>query len=149
TGFFKANVSTMVGQLYRENDPRRDGGFTIFYMGINLGAFIGPLVCGALAASPRFGWHWGFAAAGVGMVLSLIMFVSLRSRYLPGTGLPPERGARRKETPAVAVAAHPHERQHVLALFVVFLFIIFFWAAFEQAGSSMNLFAAEHTDLGL
>ena len=67
TGFFKANVSTMVGQIYREGDARRDSGFTIFYMGINLGAFLGPLVCGYLAQSPSFGWHYGFAAAGVGM----------------------------------------------------------------------------------
>lgn len=148
TGFFKANVSTMVGQLYREDDPRRDSAFTIFYMGINLGAFFGPIICGALAMSPRFGWHWGFGAAGVGMVLSLVLYVSLKGRLLPGIGLPPARMA-----PAARAAAAPRarltpaEKRHVLALFVVFAFIIFFWAAFEQAGSSMNLFAAEHTRL--
>ncbi len=150
TGFFKANVSTMVGQLYRQDDPRRDDGFTIFYMGINLGALIGPLVCGGLAASPRFGWHWGFGAAGVGMVIGLVMYLVLKSRYLPGIGLPPApstsaTGERIARPPAAKLTAH--ERQHVLALFVVFAFIIFFWAAFEQAGSSMNLFAAEHTKL--
>ena len=73
TGFFKSNVSTMVGQIYTKGDSRRDAGFTIFYIGINVGAFLGPIVCGWLAQSPRFGWHYGFAAAGVGMVLGLIV----------------------------------------------------------------------------
>jgi POT family proton-dependent oligopeptide transporter len=150
TGFFKANVSTMVGQLYRENDPRRDGGFTIFYMGINLGGLLGPLVCGGLAASPRFGWHWGFGAAGVGMVIGLFMYVLLKERYLPGIGLPPARNRAAGDPKAVEVAAEParaNERSHVIALFVIYAFIIFFWVAFEQAGSSMNLFAAERTQL--
>ena len=148
TGFFKANVSTMVGQLYRQDDPRRDGGFTIFYMGINLGAFFGPIVCGALATSPRFGWHWGFGAAGVGMVLGLVMYVVLKARFLPGIGLTPaEKRAAQPAATAPAAALTAHQRQHVLALFVIFAFIIFFWAAFEQAGSSMNLFADEHTRL--
>jgi POT family proton-dependent oligopeptide transporter len=151
TGFFKANVSTMVGQLYRENDPRRDGAFTIFYMGINAGAFLGPIICGWLQDNPRFGWHWGFGAAGVGMVLSLLLYVTLKQRFLPGIGLPPER--RVSSSTKVAAAPLPPltqaERSHVLALFVVFIFIIFFWAAFEQAGSSMNLFAAEHTRLSI
>ncbi len=69
-------------------DTRRDAGFTIFYMGINTGAFLGPLVCGWLADSPSFGWHYGFAAAGVGMVLGLITYVWGREKYLPGIGLP-------------------------------------------------------------
>jgi POT family proton-dependent oligopeptide transporter len=148
TGFFKANVSTMVGQLYREGDPRRDGAFTIFYMGINLGAFLGPLVCGYLAKSPRWGWHYGFAAAGIGMVLGLISYLVLKSRYLPGIGERPRRA------PA-ADSAHPREekrpltpqeRQRIIALLVISFFVIFFWMAFEQAGSSMNFFAEERTD---
>jgi POT family proton-dependent oligopeptide transporter len=81
TGFFKANVSTMVGQLYGDNDPRRDAGFTIYYIGINTGAFFGPLICGWLAANPRFGWSYGFGAAGVGMVLGLACFLLLRKKY--------------------------------------------------------------------
>jgi proton-dependent oligopeptide transporter, POT family len=72
TGLFKPNVSTMVGQLYAEGDPRRDAGFTIFYMGINVGAFLGPIVCGYLAQTAGFGWHWGFAAAGVGTLPGLV-----------------------------------------------------------------------------
>ena len=73
-GAFKPNISTQVGNLYQPGDPRRDGEFTIFYMGINLGEFICNLVCGTLAANPKFGWHWGFGAAGVGMVLGLIVY---------------------------------------------------------------------------
>src|SRR5262249_18488659 len=69
-GCFKPNISTQVGKLYPDGDPRRDSAFSIFYVGINVGAFLAPLVCGTLGQ--RVGWHWGFAAAGVGMVLGLI-----------------------------------------------------------------------------
>ena len=192
TGFFKANVSTQVGQMYRPGDPRRDSAFTIFYMGINLGAFLGPLVCGGLAQSERFGWHWGFAAAGVGMLLGLAVYLWGRARYLPGIGLAlrdrPSPGAAIEPagraplhgaigaaggvvaalaagsaTP-VGVAAglaigamvgitvlgtRGDERRRVIALFVVVFFVIFFWAAYEQAGSSMNLFADKSTDLSI
>jgi POT family proton-dependent oligopeptide transporter len=193
TGFFKPNVSTQVGQMYRPGDPRRDSAFTIFYMGVNTGAFLGPVVCGYLAQTERFGWHWGFAAAGVGMVLGLAVYVWGRQKYLPGIGLGAER--RRKTTEAApratagggglvnaaigaavgaALAAvlagvaplplivgaavgavalytilgsHGDERRHVIALFLLVFFVIFFWAAYEQAGSSMNLFADKNTDL--
>src|SRR5690606_21155371 len=87
-GFFKPNISTIVGGLYRENDPRRDGGFTIFYMGINLGAFFSPLVCGTLGEN--IGWHWGFGAAGIGMIAGLLVFV-WGQRLLGTTGFPPGR----------------------------------------------------------
>ena len=84
-GFFKPNISTLVGSLYREHDPRRDGGFTIFYIGINLGAFIAPLIAGTLGE--KIGWHWGFASAGVGMLLAVTLF--LRGQHRLGTaGLP-------------------------------------------------------------
>ncbi len=148
TGFFKPNVSTMVGQLYRENDPRRDGGFTIFYMGVNVGALFGPLVCGYLAESPRWGWHYGFGAAGVGMVFGVAMYLALRERYLPGIGLPAERPP---ASPTVSLSAAPRtrltrvERDCLLALLVMMAFSIPFWMAFEQTGSSMNFFAAERT----
>ena len=78
-GFFKPNISTTVGGLYKENDPRRDGGFTIFYMGINVGALTGGLLCGWLGES--VGWHYGFGAAGVGMLLGLIMLKLLEKKY--------------------------------------------------------------------
>lgn len=87
-GFFKPSISTIVGGLYTENDPRRDGGFTIFYMGINLGAFFSPLVCGTLGES--IGWHWGFGAAGIGMIAGLLVF--MWGQYMLGTtGFPPGR----------------------------------------------------------
>ena len=73
-GFFKPNISTMVGRLYNEGDSRRDSGFTIFYMGINIGAFLAPLACGYLGMSENWGWHYGFGAAGIGMLIGLIFF---------------------------------------------------------------------------
>jgi POT family proton-dependent oligopeptide transporter len=194
TGFFKPNVSTMVGQIYPEGDERRDAGFTIFYMGINLGAFLAPLVCGTLGQ--RVGWHWGFGAAGVGMLLGLLIYLYWREKYLPGIGLRGQGGSRVTSIDhggirpagsaqsaivqgaigaAIGAAAawvaggdwmaylygilvgasiavtilgsHGEERKRVIALFVVFFFVIFFWMAFEQAGSSMNLFADRYTDL--
>jgi POT family proton-dependent oligopeptide transporter len=88
-GFFKPNISTMVGNLYDKDDPRRDGAYTIFYMGINLGAMLSPLVCGTLG---KFvGWHYGFAAAGIGMVLGLITFVTFQKALIGG--FPPNRPA--------------------------------------------------------
>ena len=144
TGFFKPNVSTMVGQLYRPGDPRRDGGFTIYYMGVNVGGMLRPIVCGYLAESPRWGWHYGFGAAGVGMVLGLVLYALLRARYLPGIGLVPNR-----EIPAAGAQPSAQltrtERDCLAVLLVIMVFSIPFWAAFEQTGSSMNFFAAERT----
>jgi POT family proton-dependent oligopeptide transporter len=88
TGLLKPNVSAVVGELYPAHDARRDGGFSIFYMGINLGAFLGPLICGGLAQSESFGWHWGFAAAGVGMLFGVTQFW-LTKHHLGGAGLHP------------------------------------------------------------
>jgi proton-dependent oligopeptide transporter, POT family len=88
-GFFKPNISTMVGNLYPQGDARRDGAYTIFYMGINLGAFLSPLVCGSLGENPRFGWHYGFGAAGVGMVFGLISFMAFQHQLVGG--FPPGR----------------------------------------------------------
>jgi POT family proton-dependent oligopeptide transporter len=88
TGLLKPNVSAIVGELYPAHDARRDGGFSIFYMGINVGAFLGPLICGTLGQSDNFGWHWGFAAAGVGMLFGLIQFW-LTKHHLGNAGLHP------------------------------------------------------------
>lgn len=87
-GFFKPNISTIVGSLYKENDPRRDGGFTIFYMGINLGAFLSPLICGYLGE--KVSWSLGFGAAGIGMLLGVVIFY-LQGHVLGEVGFPPSR----------------------------------------------------------
>lgn len=87
TGHFKPSVSVMVGQLYKPGDARRDAAFSIFYMGINLGAFICPFVCGTLGE--KVGWHWGFGSAAIGMLLGLACYMALREKYLPGIGAPP------------------------------------------------------------
>ena len=143
TGFFKPNGYTMVGQLYRQGDPRRDPGFTIYYMAINFGALLGPLICAWLAADPRYGWSYGFAAAGVAMLLGLVFYLWARGRWLPQVGLPPERRQQtsRDHTPLTAV-----ERQRILAVAIITVFVVFFWLAFEQVGSSLNVFAAHRTD---
>ena len=166
TGFFKPNVSTMVGQLYQPGDQRRDAGFTIFYIGINLGALLAPLVTGYLAQDPSFqavlagagidpsrSWSWGFAAAGVGMLLGLMLYLWFRDRYLPGIGLrvaPPSAGP----VPGRAAAAGPvrerltrDEWRRIIALVIMFVFVAFFWLVYEQAGSSLNLFADRYVDL--
>jgi POT family proton-dependent oligopeptide transporter len=149
TGFFKGNVTAMVGQLYRPGDVRRDAGFTIYYMGINTGAFVAPLVCGYLGQ--RVGWHYGFGAAGVGMLLGLVCYLVLRERMMPGIGLPPDRAARAAAAAGGAGAdggplLAGENGKRLAALGLVFVFSTFFWLAFEQAGSSLNLFADRHTD---
>jgi POT family proton-dependent oligopeptide transporter len=144
TGFFKANASTMVGQLYHEGDRRRDGGYTIFYMGINVGALLGQLVCSFLGENKGWGWHYGFGAAGVGMVLGLALYVALRPRYLAGIGERPSRSRVDSSARATPPLTAP-ERRHLAALLIIMLFTIPFWMAFEQTGTSMNFFASEHT----
>ncbi|NIM02418.1 MAG: MFS transporter [Acidobacteria bacterium] len=86
-GFFKPNMSTIVGRLYEEGDPRRDGGYTIFYMGVNVGAFLAPLLCGYVGET--YGWHYGFGIAGVGMLVGLLNF-TIRQRVLEGRAEPPD-----------------------------------------------------------
>jgi POT family proton-dependent oligopeptide transporter len=147
TGFFKPNVYTMVGQLYGTGDPRRDAGFTLYYMGINLGALFGPLVCAWLAANPRFGWSYAFGAAGVGVLIGLTFYIWTRADRLGGIGLPPARRGRPEGAPSLFdVRLTRMERQRILALAIITVFVIFFWLAFEQVGSSLNVFAAERTD---
>jgi len=144
TGFFKTNASTMVGQLYEQGDKRRDAGFTIFYMGTNAGAFFGQIICSYFAESPRWGWHWGFGSAGVGMVAGLITYLAYKPKYLAGIGGPPSRAtiaAEKARTPLT-----PEERDRLTALLVLFAFTIVFWMAFEQASTSMNFFAQDRTD---
>jgi proton-dependent oligopeptide transporter, POT family len=144
TGFFKTNASTMVGQLYQHGDKRRDAGFTIFYMGTNAGAFFGQIICSSFAESPRFGWHWGFGSAGVGMLAGLITYLALKTKYLAGIGGAPDRATKAAQRSHAPVT--PEERDRLTALLVLFAFTIIFWMAFEQASTSMNFFAQDHTN---
>jgi POT family proton-dependent oligopeptide transporter len=202
TGFFKPCVSVMVGQLYSEGDARRDSGFTIFYMGINLGAFFSPLVAGYLGE--KVGWHWGFGSAAVGMIVGLIFYQLYRGRYLGRIGAPPEEPLTGTSRSLVLIALlmllaiplvplllfasgglgpvvnvwsritsalgtwgttavfsailvgsiawflslqRPGERSKLAVIFILAFFgNIFFWSAFEQAGSSMTVFADDQTD---
>ena len=114
-GFFKPNISTQVGYLYSPGDPRRDRAYMIFYMGVNLGAFLAPLVCGTLGQ--KVGWHWGFGAAGVGMLAGLAVY-HFGQHHLPRPTLP----VRRHRTDANAVNAErlsPAEWQRIVALIAV------------------------------
>jgi proton-dependent oligopeptide transporter, POT family len=151
TGLLKPNISAMVGSLYQEGDPRRDGGFSIFYMGINLGAFIAPLVCGTLGQ--KVGWHWGFGAAGIGMTLGLIQYVLGRQRLASALTRIEEKKEVRNETAAAAQGQRfwftPMEWKRIGAIGIFFVFSALFWAAFEQGGSSLNLFADRLTRASL
>jgi len=151
TGLLKPNVSGIVGALYDTDDTRRDAGFSIFYMGINLGATIGPLIAGYLAQ--RVDWHLGFACAGVGMTLGLVQYIRGRDRLQPAI----ERLARRPK-PATTAAATTLggdtvlgftaiEWKRIAAMGVFFIFAAIFWGAYEQAGSSLNLFGDRYTTL--
>ena len=191
TGLLKPNVSAMVGELYPEGGARRDAGFSIYYMGINLGAFIGPFVCGTLGE--KYNWHYGFGAAGVGMVLGLIQY-RLTKKHLGEAGLHPGNAhslsraqksalfcsvaacvmvvtlsvagiirfdpvavARQTTSVLVSVAVlffgfiflfgglDPDEKRKVGVIVILCAAGAFFWAGFEQAGSSFNLFAERYT----
>jgi POT family proton-dependent oligopeptide transporter len=213
TGLLKPNISAIVGQLYQPGDVRRDAGFSIFYMGINLGAFIAPLVCGWLAQSERFraalagwgitpesSWHWGFGAAAVGMFLGLVQYLatgrSLGEAGLapPGAGSPELRAKARRVLRlgsaalvaaivaigalALAVPAamtpenisngfgvillvlvvsfflqlflsaewNDEERKRLRLILALFVGAAVFWGLFEQAGSTLTLFADRSTD---
>ncbi len=197
-GFFKPNISTMVGSLYPAGDKRRDAGFTIFYMGINLGAFLAPLVCGWLGET--YGWHWGFGAAGVGMLAGLILFaVGMRRGVFMDVGFQPEKWQKNKVAgtnvaniiylgaallvPIAAFLVRFNDMHipglgelmevlllAILGIILVYLiifmsksekvvwqrlvvvlllttFITVFWSFFEQAGSSLTLFAERNVNL--
>jgi proton-dependent oligopeptide transporter, POT family len=137
-GAFKPNISTQVGALYAATDHRRDRAYSIFYLGINIGAFLAPLVCGTLAV--QYGWHYGFAAAGIGMLVSLGIYVGGR-RTLPADTLPWPRAAPRGNAPLAA-----DERRAVLALIGVCAPVALFWAAYDQQGNTIVLWAEDFTD---
>lgn len=138
-GCFKPNISTQVGGLYPEGDPRRDGAFTIFYMGVNLGAFLAPLVCGTLGQ--RFGWHYGFAAAGVGMCLGIIIY-HFGQDYLAEDQLTLEKEKKIIEKKPL----NSKEWKVIGGLIVLMLINTAFWAVYEQQGNTIQLFADSSTD---
>lgn len=189
SGFLKANISVIVGQLYPRTDVRRDGAYTIFYMGINLGAALGSLMCGYLGET--YGWSYGFGAAGVGMLLGLIVFIIFKPLLL-GRGEPSNPEALNKPVMGIKLEwllylvglvavvicwwlvqnqalvgsllgvagailvgyvlwtavrkLEPHDRDRIFAAMFLIIGSILFWALFEQAGSSLNLFTDRHVD---
>ena len=142
-GFFKSNISSVLGLLYGNDNEKKDSAFTIFYMGINLGAFFSPLVCGTLAA--QFGYEYGFASAGVGMLLGLITYKVFENKYLGESGLYPV-SKENKEITNDSSNLKEEERRQFISLIVLMLFTIPFWICFEQAGSSLTLFAEYDTN---
>lgn len=138
-GAFKPNISTQVGNLYAPGDPRRDRAFSIFYVGINLGAFFSPLVCGTLGEV--YGWHYGFSAAGVGMVAGLAIYLT-GQRWLA----PDSLAVRDLVGPKVSSPLLPEEKSRVWGLIAVCFISVAFWAAYEQQGNTIALWADAQTD---
>ncbi len=152
-GAFKPNISTQVGNLYAPDDPRRDRAFSIFYVGINLGAFLCNFVCGTLAAVK--GWHWGFGAAGVGMCLGLILYLVAGHKYLAPDNMMKKKAAAaaagegyrdtaaaKEEKPAPFT---PQEWSRIGALVALCALNVVFWAVYEQQGNTMQTWADEQT----
>lgn len=149
-GLFKPNISTMVGDLYEEGDHRRDGAFTIFYMGINVGAFLSGIIVGSVVAAYDGNFQMGFLCAGIGMVLSLIIQFVFAQKLLGDIGrYPAAKLEKEKNEAAGDVRKEPLtkiERDRIKVIMVMGLFTIIFWAGFEQAGGLMNLFTNDFTD---
>jgi POT family proton-dependent oligopeptide transporter len=162
-GFFKPNISTIVGQLYREGDSKKDAAFSIFYMGINLGALLAPLVIGTLAEDTfavrntggqiiSYGFKYGFLVAAIGMGLGQIFFNLLAKKYLLEIGLKPKKVSKEEKIEAKIAKSNevvdPQfkkiERQRLWVIYILTFFVIFFWAGFEQAGSSLTLYTDKY-----
>ena len=142
-GLLKPNISTMVGGLYPQGDGRRDKGFTIFYIGINLGALGAGLIVGVIGET--VGWHFGFGLAGIGMVVGQAVY-AWGQRYLTDVGNMPAQLASDGATADKAKALSPIEKDRVKVLILSFLIVIVFWGAFEQAGGLMNLYTKDKVD---
>ncbi len=158
-GFFKPNISSMVGSLYPKGDSRIDSAYTIFYMGINAGALVAPLVCGGLGdTGSAADFKYGFLSAGIGMVVGTIIMLAFQKKYLvtpegEPIGLKPSYYRKERENAGLAVetqvALTKVEKDRIWAIFIITAFVIAFWAAFEQAGASLTIFADQNTDRGL
>ena len=147
-GFFKPNISTMVGDLYDEGDKRRDTAFTIFYMGINLGSILGYLVIGWIGE--KVNYQLAFFTAGLGMLLGLILQMTQGNRYLGEVGNKPSaKLGLKKEVSDKHAPLTTEERDRIKVILILGVFTVIFWAGFEQAAGSMNLFAKYNTDLNV
>jgi POT family proton-dependent oligopeptide transporter len=163
SGCFKPNISTQVGGLYTPADPRRDRAYSIFYVGINLGAFLAPLVCGTLGE--RVGWHYGFAAAGIGMLIGLCIYLyalpllpadelhraqTLAQAQFPLPNPPPLAGEGRVGANNDPTKSHlvlnANERRAIVALLALLIPNTLFWATYEQMGNTVILWADANTD---
>ncbi len=142
-GMLKPNISTMVGGLYRQGDIRRDKGFTIFYIGINVGAFLSSLIVGYVGEV--HGWHYGFGLAGIGMALGLLQYL-VGQKYLKHVGNFLGASENQLDKDAMKKPLTKIEKDRVIVLFISFLLVIVFWGAFEQAGGLMNIYAKEKTN---
>ncbi len=154
TGLLKPSVSALVGSLYTENESNRDSGFIIYYMGINIGAALAPIVCGFLAQSSEFkeflaknhfnselSWHFGFGAAAIGMILGLITFLH-NKKFLDKDAMPKSLPSEKLEfTPLTKI-----ETNRLIIIGVLFFFSALFWSIYEQGGASLNIFANYYTD---
>ena len=147
-GFFKPNISSIVGQLYKDGDIRKDGGYTIFYMGINAGAFLGILLCGYIGE--KVGWHFGFGLAGIFMFFGMLQFW-FAQQIFGKIGLPPYKLKSADTSKEEVQETEPKKVQNdrLFVIIVFSLFTIFFWWAFEQAGGSMTIFADDYTERNL
>ncbi|AUP78582.1 peptide MFS transporter [Flavivirga eckloniae] len=142
-GCLKPNISTMVGGLYQKGDVRRDKGFTIFYIGINIGAFLSGLIVGYVGEV--HGWHYGFGLAGILMVIGLVQFLA-GQKYLVHVGNYLGKSKKAEDQEAYKRPLTKIEKDRVIVLLISFLLIIAFFSAFEQAGGLMNIYAKEKTN---
>ncbi|WP_026452632.1 peptide MFS transporter [Aequorivita capsosiphonis] len=142
-GMLKPNISTMVGGLYKPGDIRRDKGFTIFYIGINVGAFLSSIIVGYVGET--YGWHYGFGLAAIGMALGLIQYMA-GQKHLKYVGNNTSKSIDPVEQEAMKKPLSKIEKDRMIVLLVSFVLVIVFWGAFEQAGGLMNLYASDKTD---
>lgn len=155
-GFFKPNISTVVGELYGPNDKRRDGAFTIFYMGINTGAFFAPLLIGAItdkwfavqaSGVIEHGYKYGFLASAIGMILGQIIFNALGNRFLGDIGKKPVGKPQVSNTGTVQKQKLTKiEKNRTTVIFILAAFVVFFWAGFEQAGGALSIYTDKFVD---
>ena len=155
-GFFKPNISTLLGQLYEGNESRRDAGYTIFYMGINVGAFFAPLLIGFVSEDlfaktvdgvMTYGYKYGFLISAIGMIIGQVLFNLFANKYLGDAGKRPivDRTKDSKENSTKAPLTHS-EKQRTWVIIIITCFVVFFWAGFEQAGSSLTLYTKDFVD---